>query len=220
MKYRHLFAIYCFLVLHSNVSAFYDWDENRTIADWQDFDLDPNEFYDLIKINKKSFINLTEPIFENFQIYQLDLLDNFITNINNLTFSKIIGLKILRVGQNLISSFDDIIAGQYGLELVSAFGNKIAQMRWNGINECTYPNMTNIDLKKNGMGFIMDNAFVPFCNLTFLSLDYNKLTFISENTFSKLTKLDTLSMRNNLLKTIESKAFFDLTSLSKNFVFF
>lgn len=216
---KNLFAI-CFLVLLSNSSAFYDWDENRAITDWQDFDLDPNDFYDLIKINKKSFQNLTEPIFENFQIYELDLVDNFIENINNLTFSKIIGLKILRIGQNRISSFHDIVAGQYGLELVSVFSNKITQMIWNGLNECIYPNMTNIDLKMNGMSFIMDNAFVSFCNLNFLNLDFNKITFISKNTFSNLTKLVSLFMRNNLLKTIESKAFFDLTSLCKNFVFF
>lgn len=206
------FCVFCF----ANGASFINSNENRTMTNWKDLHLNLDH-YSIIWITKKSFENLTEPLFENFTISQLSLMDNMIKYTSNVTFSKIIGLTSIRIGRNQLRSFYDLIACQYDLRIVSAFSNRITELAWESSHECIYPYMASIDLSHNQISYIMDNAFESFCNLIGLTLTSNKITFISNKTFSGLTQLNSLYLANNQIKSIESNAFYDLDALGNFF---
>ena len=189
--------------------------EDPNLTDWHQLNLSPNVSYELMYLRNKNFTDLRQPIFDGFQISLLLLMANSIRLTSNQSFAKIIGLTQLKLGNNQISSFYELITNQFGLTSVSLYSNLIAELNspFDEFTECRYPNLNDIDLHANIITFISDYSFSAFCNLQNLFLFSNRIAFVTAKTFANLTKLNTLMMQNNFLKSVDDFVVYSLNNL-------
>ncbi|XP_070495315.1 platelet glycoprotein V-like [Chironomus tepperi] len=73
--------------------------------------------------------------------------------------------------------------------------------------------LATLDLSKNAITTVNENAFVNNKELIYLSLDENKLSTIQPNTFKALTKVAHLGLRGNKIKILNPAWFDTLTNL-------
>ena len=76
-------------------------------------------------------------------------------------------------------------------------------------------NVTQLDLRHNGLSNISKSDFIHLPKLLRLDLSFNSLETISNDTFSKLEELVFLDLSNNVLRVLQPQAFRGLAALQE-----
>ena len=205
--------------------------------------------YSQITIKYKNFKILPSFLFEHLEINELILASNEIEYILNDTFSGIKSLVSLDLSNNKLKSIDnltfsfasniylnkngqfeyltDISLHENPLEFFNVyFSTALGSLKsfgfsYNQIKRLNYGlfdglvNLENLSLQVNKISFIENFVFIKLERLTLLCLNGNQLTYISQHLFSGLYKLISLRLDFNLIKFIEPGALKHLINLKK-----
>ncbi|KAF3703790.1 Toll-like receptor 13 Precursor [Channa argus] len=174
----------------------------------------------------KLCINLTE----------LDLSNNHIKNIQDNAFRPLKYLRILSLGQNMLSSVPEATRNLAKLAELDLNNNKISslgcddftnltmlrelslnQNSISAVKECVFKDLFRLQVLKLQSNHIstLNNAFKnPLPNLRQLLLHTNKLTALKRGEFQGLESLSNLSLHHNQIKELEGGCFTGLTNLT------
>ncbi|XP_077480672.1 toll-like receptor 22 [Stigmatopora argus] len=169
-------------------------------------------------------------------VAELDLAENHIYHISVDSFAVFLGLKILTLSQNRLSSVPPAVrnltrlleldlssnnisslgcqdlARLGKLQTLGLYQNKIVMLK-----QCVFEGLTNLQVLKLQANQItkLNSAFEKTLpNLRQLKLDKNRLTTIKQGEFEGLRSLQILSMMNNQIGKLEVGCFSGLTELT------
>uniref|UniRef100_A0AAY5ECK6 TIR domain-containing protein n=1 Tax=Electrophorus electricus TaxID=8005 RepID=A0AAY5ECK6_ELEEL len=151
---------------------------------------------------------LTEHMFKHcFNLIELDLSDNEISNISALVFIGLTQLNVMRLQLN------QLIQVKRTFQMLPTLNNTFS-----AINPCLFKDLNNLEVLKLGSNKLLtiDNAFkncLP--SLKNLQLVYNKLSTLTDGSFKSLSNLKSLSISDNQISEIERHAFTGLINLDQ-----
>lgn len=176
---------------------------------------------DITNINQKKKVKMV--------ITDVDLSHNRITNIKNMTFSRLHKLQRLDLSYNLISLLEEqAFIGLYELEYLNLRSNLLKHIPTDALSSTInlnppvkfyniFPDKTSqlkyLDLAQNDMRSIEDESFPSMSNLMELNLEASSIIELHDKAFEGLNNLVSLNLNHNQLPGIPSASFRPLRSL-------
>ncbi|XP_078576419.1 uncharacterized protein LOC144862040 [Branchiostoma floridae x Branchiostoma japonicum] len=166
----------------------------------------------LMNDNLMTRVNPT-PAFPN--LLELNLEDNFITELTPTSFRLRPNIQILRLGGNKIidvsnSAFDGLsqlvklYLNRNNIETIEAFGSLSGPS-----------SLEMLDLQKNKLTSISIGTFTGIPLLTELNLSSNNISKIEDGSFGRLKKLRVLYLNSNQILKLTNATFFGIFSLTR-----
>ncbi|XP_078576420.1 uncharacterized protein LOC144862041 [Branchiostoma floridae x Branchiostoma japonicum] len=151
-------------------------------------------------------------------LLELNLEDNFITELTPTSFQLRQKLQILRLGGNKIidvasSAFDGLsqlvklYLNRNNIETIEAFGSLSGPS-----------SLEMLDLQRNKLTSISIGTFTGIPLLTELNLSSNNISMIEDGSFDHLKKLRVLYLGSNQIRQLTDATFFGMPSLSRLFL--
>ncbi|XP_035664622.1 slit homolog 2 protein-like [Branchiostoma floridae] len=148
-------------------------------------------------------------------LLELNLEDNFITELTPTSFQLRQKLQILRLGGNKIidvasSAFDGLsqlvklYLNHNNIETIEAFGSLSGPS-----------SLEMLDLQKNKLTSISIGTFTGIPLLTELNLSSNNISKIEDGSFARLKKLRVLYLHSNKILQLTNATFFGMSSLTR-----
>ncbi|XP_035664616.1 leucine-rich repeat-containing protein 15-like [Branchiostoma floridae] len=155
----------------------------------------------------------TSPAIPN--LLELNLEDNFITELTPTSFQLWPKLQILRLGGNKIidvsnSAFDGLsqlvklYLNHNNIETIEAFGSLSGPS-----------SLEMLDLQRNKLTSISIGTFTGIPLLTELNLSSNNISKIEDGSFARLKKLRVLYLHSNKILQLTNATFFGMSSLTR-----
>ena len=156
-------------------------------------------------------------MFQLQNLIRLDLSQNFIQNVNDLTQAG--QLEILDLSNNFISDIHSMVLPNSLRTLNLAYNN----LTLNGIRSFNFNKLKDLDLSHNilnetlsqdsFMAVAASSSETSSSNLRTLDLSFNNLVSLKQQTFAKFPRLKILKLQSNKFDVLDPKAFNSLPKL-------
>ena len=157
----------------------------------------------------RTYPNLTEFLFKNNQLKQLNTLN---------AFYLFTGLRIASFAQNQIDRIDKDtfrFATLRTLEELSLERNKLTRIERAAFAADNLSNLRTLNLNQNQIETVEERALGNLRSLETLDLTRNRLSYLNENTFAGLANLRRLLLSYNPFKAFDANAFKYVPNLSR-----
>jgi len=173
----------------------------------------PDWFFRLNRLEHLSLKNNSIKLFPTIiftlgNLKHLNLSENRIDDVEAHCFDKLMKIDKVDLGYNSISSFPQTSCENPRCVNLIAEGNQLTQFSKSISQVHT---LEKLNLSKNKISIISDDAFVGLENLVELDLSFNELTYLPSS-IGKLTKLKKLNLSGNRLSSLP-REFENLISL-------
>lgn len=150
---------------------------------------------------------------ENGKLIHLDLSNNLIDSLSNLTFVNLSNLKRLNLSFNNLQDLPiDIFQDLSSIQYLSLSNNQFQILPFKLLSPLK-SSLITLDLSYNKLITIQDDFFLDSPNAKNLFLHHNQIQKLTINSFNNLQQLNYLDLNSNLLNEIPRNVFQKLKSL-------
>lgn len=168
------------------------------------------------RVNRSTFLNLTNPLTRKSKLEVLILVKNRINTLSNDSFADLSDLTHIHIED------EQHLSGQQFSESFNSLSPKLVKLIINRVNLTSIPatffqglestNVLNITLESNAIKTLDGNLFSPVTSLRNLSLHGNRLETETTN-FSHLSNVEYLNLSSNYFNVSPNFCNFNLSSL-------
>lgn len=186
--------------------------KNLTIKRVNDLNIPIDYDYVFVQVSNKMLRNLTQAIFENYRIEQLELTNDQIQFVSSRTFAAIANLRILTLYNNELMNINDIqfSSDVSALSLIVTF-NALTKLERSSTDRRLA--VDYLDLSCNQIRLIENGTFHPYADLEILNLASNEIETLHAEMFSGLVNLTQLNLESNKLRILSAGTFLHLKNL-------